>query len=147
MKILVIGLGSMGKRRIRNLLELGYKNILGFDPRKDRREEAYKKYRITTFSNLDTALEKNPNAMIISTPPDLHRKYAEIAINKNINFFMELNHSSKDLNKIIQKIKGKSIVAVPSCTMRLHPIVKELKKILKKNSIGRILAIHHHNGR
>jgi|GEM_PF-5712643 len=44
--ILVIGLGSMGKRRIRNLQFIGYKSIAGFDPREDRRAEANEKYQM-----------------------------------------------------------------------------------------------------
>ena len=31
MKFLIIGLGSMGKRRIRNLQYLGHKEIIGFE--------------------------------------------------------------------------------------------------------------------
>ena len=40
MKFLQIGLGSMGKRRIRCLQALGETGIVAFDPREDRREEA-----------------------------------------------------------------------------------------------------------
>ena len=36
MNLLVIGLGSMGKRRIRCLQALEVKNIVGFDTRDDR---------------------------------------------------------------------------------------------------------------
>ena len=146
MKVLVIGLGSMGKRRIRNLLKLGYKDIIGFDIRTDRINEVNKKYHIKSYFDLDDALAEKPHAMIISTPPNLHKKYAEIAITKKINFFMELNHSSKDVKYIIKKIKGKKIIAYPSSTMIYHPIVKELKKMIKKKTIGKILLINHHNG-
>ena len=38
MRALVIGLGSMGKRRVRNLMALGYKDIAGYDPREERIE-------------------------------------------------------------------------------------------------------------
>lgn len=146
MQVLIIGLGSMGKRRIRNLHKLGYYNILGYDARKDRLNEASKKYGIQTFCKLSDALRKKPDIMIISTPPDLHLKYANIALKNNINFFMELNMFSKDLEVIIKKMKGKSIIGVPSCTLRFHPVVKELKKLLQKNVIGKILVIHHHTG-
>ena len=37
MKFLQIGLGSMGKRRIRCLHALGHRDIVAFDPREDRR--------------------------------------------------------------------------------------------------------------
>ena len=43
MKFLVVGLGSMGKRRVRNLIALGFKDsVSGFDIREDRREETKK---------------------------------------------------------------------------------------------------------
>ena len=136
----------MGRRRIRNLLKLGYTNLLGFEPREDRRNEVEKKYRIQTFSNFKEALEKKPNAMVISTPPDLHAKYANIAIAENIHFFMEVNMSSKDLYRIIKKMKRKSVVAAPSCTMRFHPVVKKLKELLNTKVIGQVLNVQQHFG-
>jgi len=146
LKILVVGLGSMGKRRIRNLVHLGYSDILGYDIQKTRRDESEQKYRIKTFEKIEDALDYNPKAMIISTPPDLHLKYANLAIKNNIDFFMELNHSSSHVKQIINKIKGKKIIAAPSCTMRYHPVVLELEKLLNKKKIGKILQIHHYNG-
>jgi len=146
MKFLIVGLGSMGKRRIRNLLALGNTDILGFDPRKDRREESEKKYQIKTFSTLENALKECPDAMIISTPPDLHAVYANIAIKKNIHFFTEVNLSSKDILDLIKKLKTKKITGVPSCTMIFHPIIKQLKKLLDRNTIGKVLIIQHHFG-
>lgn len=146
MKILIVGLGSMGKRRIRNVLKLGYHDILGFDPRQDRRQEVEKKYDIDTVSNIDEAIARKPDAMIISTPPDLHFKYANLAIKHGINFFTEVNLFSKDVKIIINKLKNKSIVGVPSCTMLYHPVVKELKKLLDKKTIGKVLTVYHHFG-
>ncbi len=136
----------MGKRRIRNLQKLGYSDILGYDTQKIRRDESSKKYNIKTFENIDDALKQNIKAIIISTPPDLHLKYALLAIKNNIDFFMELNHSSDHVKQIIRKIKGKKILGAPSCTMRYHPVVLELEKLLKKKKIGKILQIHHYNG-
>ncbi len=40
LKFLVIGLGSMGKRRIRCLQSLGHTDMIGFDIRNDRCEDA-----------------------------------------------------------------------------------------------------------
>jgi len=136
----------MGKRRIRNLLKLGYKEITGFDTRKDRREEVEKLYNVRTFSTITEALKGKPDCMIISTPPDLHFKYSNIAIKHNIHFFTEVNLSSKDLIQIIKKLKRKSIVGAPSCTMLYHPIIKKLKKLNIKKQIGKPLTVYHHFG-
>ena len=137
----------MGKRRVRNLLKLGYDDIIGFDPRSDRRKESNKKYKIQTFSSIEESLSYNPKIMIISTPPDLHYPYANIAIKNNIHFFTEVNLSSTDVKKIIQKLKKKkSLVGVPSCSTLYNPVIKELSKIIKKSSTGKILTVYHHFG-
>ena len=146
LKVLQVGLGSMGKRRIRNLQELGIKDIIGFDPKEERRKEAQRLYHIQTVSDITEGLKKNPNCMIISTPPDLHYKYSKIAIKKNIHFFTEVNLSSRDISKIIEELKQKKVVGVPSSTMLFHPIIKQLEKLIKKKTIGKPLTVYHHFG-
>ena len=86
MKFLIIGLGSMGKRRIRNLKKIGQNKITGFDVRKDRRDEARRKYQIETYEDVEEAINQKPNLIIISTPPDLHLKYVKIAIKIKFHF-------------------------------------------------------------
>ena len=129
MKFLIIGLGSMGKRRVRNLQKLGYNDIIGYDTRQDRREETQKKYCIRTISDLHDGFTKKPDLMIISTPPDLHLKYANIAIKKNINFFTEVNLLSQHVIAMKKRIRGKSLTALPSSTMRFHPMIIQTEKI------------------
>ena len=87
MNFLIVGLGSMGKRRIRCLQSLGYKNIVGFDMREDRRIEVINKYEIQVVDNFDKGLKKfDIDAMIISVPPDIHDTYIQKAIDHEINF-------------------------------------------------------------
>ena len=136
----------MGKRRIRNLQKLGYSNIIGYDTRQDRREETQKKYDIRTISNLSDGFVQKPDLMIISTPPDLHLKYVNIAIKKNINFFTEVNLLLQHVIKIQKKIHGKSLIALPSSTMRFHPLIIQLKKLIQDGAVGKVLVIHHHTG-
>lgn len=146
LKILQVGLGSMGKRRIRNLQQLGIKKIIGFDPNENRRKEVEKLYHISTISTIKEGLEEKPDCMIISTPPDLHYMYAKIAIKNNIHFFTEVNLSSNDVSKIRQEIKHKKIVGVPSSTMLFHPIIKQLEKLINNGAIGKPLTVYHHFG-
>lgn len=146
MQVLVIGLGSMGKRRIRSLIKLGIKNIIGFDPRSDRRSESEKLYKILTVSTIKEGIQKNPSCMIISTPPDLHYKYASFAIKNNIHFFTEVNLSSHDVKKIIVQLNKKSLIGLPSNTLLYHPLIKKLKTLLNQKQIGNPLTIYHHFG-
>jgi len=146
MKFLIVGLGSMGKRRIRNLQKLGLNDLIGFDIKKERLNESSKKFKIKTVSKINDAIKLKPDVMIISTPPNLHLKYAKIAGKNNINFFTELNLISKDVEKIIKLILKNSIQARPSCTMLFNPLFKEIKKVIQNGSLGKIYFINHHTG-
>ncbi len=136
----------MGKRRIRNLIKIDQKQLLGFDIRQDRATEVRKRFKIQTFTNIKEAISENPNIMIIATPPDQHKQFAQIAIKNNINVFLEVNLIYKDVESILKKMNKKSIVVCSSNTMIFHPIVKKLKKLIEQNSIGKIYSINHNVG-
>ena len=53
MKFLIIGLGSMGKRRIRNLQILNQNNIVGYDIKPERREEVKRIYNIKITESIE----------------------------------------------------------------------------------------------
>lgn len=146
MKFLIIGLGSMGKRRVRNLQYLKAGEIHGFDLRKDRRRETKEKYGIIVFPNIEDALKEKPDAVIISTPPHLHMEYATRAAKQNIHFFTELNMSHEKIDALLRLCKKKNIVAAPSCTMRFHPAIQCMKQLLEKRYIGKIAAFSYHSG-
>jgi len=145
-KFLVIGLGSMGKRRIRNLQYLEAGEILGFDLREDRRKEAEEKYKIRTFGDFEEAMDENPDALVICTPPDLHMKYAMIAAQKNKHFFTEASVVDEGINKLMLLCKDKEIVAAPSCTMRFHPSVRKIKELVDVGAVGKPLTFTYHSG-
>ena len=148
MKFLVIGLGSMGKRRVRNLIALGHKDdTVGFDPRKDRTSEAME-YGIITYNNFNEAILKHkPDAFLISTPPNLHMKYAYYAMENNISCFIEASVVEADkILKLSKSIKNKNIIMAPSCTMRYYPGPMKIKELINKGVIGKVLNYNYHTG-
>lgn len=146
MKFLIVGLGSMGKRRIRNLKYLQQEDIIGFDVSKERTKEIANKYSIETCNNIEEVLEKKPDVLIISTPPELHMKYAKIAIENGIHFFTEASVVQDDMEDVVKQLDNSDIVGLPSCTMRYHPIVKKVNEVLKSGKLGKVLAFTYHSG-
>jgi predicted dehydrogenase len=136
----------MGKRRIRNLQYLKAGEIIGFDLREDRRREAEEKYCVKTFGDFEEALSEDPDAMIISTPPDLHIKYALIAAQRDMHFFTEASVVDDGMDELIRLIRDKKIVAAPSCTMRFHPAVRKVKELVDGGLVGRPLVFTYHSG-
>lgn len=148
MKFLVIGLGSMGKRRVRNLIALGHgENTAGFDVRQDRIEEATK-YNIRTYSDFERAMaEFKPDAFIISTPPNLHMHYAYIAANAGISCFIEASVvDSEKILKLAEILKGKKIFMAPSCTMCFYPGPRTIKRLIQDGMIGKVLNYNYVTG-
>lgn len=147
MNFLVIGLGSMGKRRIRCLHALGVTSICGYDPRLDRRDEVTATYGIKTFDKFSTALlEGGANAVIISVPPDLHHQYMVIALEKKLPFFVEASVLDDGMAEIIETLKTSPVVAAPSATLLFHPAISIIDQQIKSGALGKISNVIHHSG-
>ena len=148
MKFLVVGLGSMGKRRVRNLQALGYTALAGFDPRADRREEASSRYGIETFDSFDKALAAfKPDALVISTGPSLHMEYAHQAVKLGLHCFIEASVvEGERIAELCKALEGTKLVMVPSCTMRYYPGPIAIRDIIRASKIGKPLNLNYLTG-
>ncbi|MDX4059299.1 Gfo/Idh/MocA family oxidoreductase [Aliarcobacter skirrowii] len=146
MKVLQIGLGSMGKRRVRNLQYLGIRNIIGYDTRNDRLDEASRLYNIEVVNSLDVIDFKDITHIIISTPPDKHSEYVELALNLNKHVFIEASVVDDQYNDLIERAKNQKHIIAPSCTMRFDPLNQKVKEVLDSKLLGKNIFLQHHFG-
>lgn len=145
--VLVIGLGSMGKRRIRNLQALGFTHIAGFDKREDRTLEASSLYQINCFTDFDQAFKQSvPKALIISVPPHFHHIYMKKSIELGLPFFVEASVVDTDMEQIIASTKRKNIFAAPSSTLYFHPAIQKIFQLIKANYLGTVSNVLYHMG-
>jgi predicted dehydrogenase len=131
-KVLQIGAGSMGTRRMRDLLSRGDIEMILLESREDRRERAKQRFQIECFSSLDEALNWGPDMVVISTPPHIHDPYIEMALQQGLHFFCEADIWTYDHNKIESISAMKKIIAAPSCTFYFLPIMHEIKRIIQE---------------
>ena len=146
-KYLVIGLGSMGKRRIRCLQALGIdqQNIWGMDARKDRCLEAKEKYNVA-IANIEENIDFSEiRAIIVSLPPNKHFEGVEIAIKHNKPVFVEASVILKEVNRIKER-NTENIFIAPSCTFLFHPVVRKIKEIIESKTYGKICNFSYHRG-
>ena len=147
MNFLVVGLGSMGKRRVRCLKALGYENVFGFDLREDRRKEVEKLYGIRTFGEINVAIKDSaPHALIISVPPDVHSTYMTLAVKHKIHFFVEASVVDTDMESIARDVASAGIVGAPSATLRFHPGIRKIADIVRDGTLGKISNVIYHCG-
>lgn len=147
-KYLVIGLGSMGKRRIRNLLSLGHSVIAGYDPRLDRCREALDSYGIIVFDNIEEALKTfQPEAVIVSTDPQNHLQYGNMACELGLACFIEASvNDAAGVERLAKKVARSGSLVVPSCTMRYFPGPQKIRELLASGAIGAPLNFTYHTG-
>jgi hypothetical protein len=143
MKVGIIGLGSMGRRRIRNLKTLGGMDIWGFDTRPDRRDQS-----APSGIHLLDSLEQAPSwdAVLICTPPHQHEPYLKWCLEKRIPCFMELSLLVEDLPRLNDLAKSISVPIVPSCTLFFHPAVQLIRTLISSGEYGKITNFSYHSG-
>lgn len=93
MKFVVVGLGSMGRRRIRLLKQISNDFIIvGVDNDLERCHQVEKEFGVTTSQNLDLELNRfKPDGVIVSTSPLSHAEIINKALKASCHVFTELN--------------------------------------------------------
>lgn len=145
MKFLVVGSGSMGKRRIR-LLRENYSDItlVGVDLSSDRCAEIKELFNIKTYTNLDAAIEiEKPDAALICTSPIYHSEIILNCLKKNLNVFTEINLISDNYDEIIKIAKESNLKLFLSSTFLYR---NEIKYIVNKATSSGKLAYSYHVG-
>lgn len=110
MKIIVIGLGSMGKRRIRLLSEHKEIEVFGIDSQAMRCEEVREKFGVVCYGSIDEACrEQAVDAAVVSTSPLSHAGIIKECLERGLNVFTEINlvQDGYDENIRLAKERGK----------------------------------------
>lgn len=147
MKYLILGLGSMGRRRIRCLSALGVakSDIFGYDVREDRRRESKERYGIVPVADPDTVV-RSVDLVIISTPPDCHLQCQHYALDHGKSFFCESGLFRDGMEEVLSKAEAGQLKAVPSKTAIVFPERKTVKKLVSDRYAGSPLAFSYHAG-
>lgn len=140
----VIGCGSIGKRHIRNLLSLGEKSIVAFDPREDRRAEAAS-LGIPVVASLESLLDEEPQAAVVASPTQMHVAHATAAAERGCHLFVEkpVSHVHDDsLDRLITIVREKKLVSFVGCNLRFHPGLMHVKQIVDEGRLGNVTMAH-----
>ena len=118
MKFVVVGCGSMGRRRIRLLKNISSAfQIVAVDSNKERQNKVRNEFAIETFDSLEFVFDCfTPDCAVISTSPLSHSSLIESCLNHNCHVFTELNLVSDNYKNNIALAKLKDRVLFLSST-------------------------------
>lgn len=148
MKFLIAGLGSIGRRHMRNLIALGEKDIVLYRTRKATMPEE----DLAGFpqeTDLQAALEKHkPDAVIVSNPTSLHLDVAIPAAEAGCSLLLEkpLSHSMDRIDELESALKKGGGRVVVGFQFRFHPGMMKAKQLISSGEIGRVISAHVHFG-
>ncbi len=146
MKAFVIGYGSIGSRHIQNLSLLSNMEIIIQTNRKSNK--FLKKNNCKIVKTLLEGIKECPDFAMISNETSFHLKTSKILAKYNIPFFIEkpLSHTLNGVDELLKIVKKKNLITLMGCPLRFHPCLMEIKLLLDKKAIGKILSIYSENG-
>ncbi|MDL2215769.1 Gfo/Idh/MocA family oxidoreductase [Ruminococcaceae bacterium OttesenSCG-928-N02] len=128
MSYLIVGLGSMGKRRARLIKNIQPDaQILGVDFAPARREEAAG-LGITPFENIADALAQGPTAAFVCTAPLSHAGIIRELLQGGVHVFTELNLVADGYEENIALAKEKGLHLMLSSTMLYRGEIQHMQK-------------------
>lgn len=134
MRIAVIGLGSMGKRRIRLINK--YKNtleVVGVDTNEERRKLCENEYGIKTFKNLIEVVDIfNIDCAFVCTSPLSHSVIIKQCLNYGLHVFAELNLVDDGYDENILLARQKGLVLFMSSTFLYREEIIKIEHLSKK---------------
>ena len=129
MDVLVIGLGSMGRRRARLLHEIDDTiRIVGVDLQEERRRQAERETGIETRTSIGEACGAfSPEAAIISTSPLSHASIITECLTRGPHVFTELNLVDTDYDRNMELARSKGKVLFLSSTFLYRTEIQAIK--------------------
>lgn len=147
MKILIVGLGSIGRRHLKNLAALGVRQLA-----------AVTQNRCTmptddlpaflSFDSLETALEWRPDAVFVCNPTAFHLETALTAAHAGCHIFLEkpVAHTLEGMDELVYFVEKQGLIAQTGFQFRFHPVFQQIKRTIEQGSIGRVVSAHAHWG-
>lgn len=154
--VLIVGLGGVGQRHVRNLRLLlkddirliayrsrGLEQVVTAALTADRTKTVEDAYGIEPFTDLSLALKEQPEIAFICSPSSLHIETALHCAKAGCDLFIEkpIAHTLRGVQELIRDVEERSLIGMVGYQLRYHPCLLALKEILGLGALGEILAV------
>jgi len=155
MKILFLGMGSIGQRHLQNIQFLYGKDVECFAVRNTSHNNHIKDgiattvkdlneyYQIGAFDTLDRAFDENEyDAVFITNPSSMHSKTILNCLDFDTNIFVEkpLCISVEEAEEIRDKLTNTKSILYIGYQTHFDPIFKKAKELITSNELGNVIS-------
>ena len=161
LKILMIGLGGIGQRHLRNIHTkfgndvdiIAYrvrnaKDTITSDLKIDKSIDFLNKYSVKVYTDLDKALSESPDVAFVCNPSSIHIPVSQRISEKGCDLFIEkpLSDTMKGTKELISSCKTNKTIGMVGFQLRFHLCYRMLQKLIEAETIGNILSVHSEVG-
>jgi predicted dehydrogenase len=142
MRTMIAGLGSIGRRHLRNLVALGSRDLIAYRTYKSTMKENDLP-AIVVETDLAHALSHEPQAVIVANPTALHMEIAIPAAKAGCHILLEkpIANDLACVGELIEALKkggGKLLVGYQ---FRFHPGLQKARQLLQEGALGKIMTV------
>ena len=140
-RVLIVGLGSIGKRHLRLARDL----LPNADIRVLRHQEcaSIPEQANGSFSSLEQAITFAPQLAVIASPATFHVDAAQPLARAGVHLLIEkpLSASIDGVPQLIETCQEKKTVLLTGYNLRFLPSLQRLRYLLNERVIGRVLSV------
>lgn len=156
MKFLMIGLGSIGQRHLRNIRRVygddaeiiayrvrGLKRTFSDTMQIREGVSLEEEFGITSYADLDEALSTKPDVAFIANPTNMHIPCAIKCARAGCHLFLEkpISNDLTGIEELKQVAQDNHVQIFVGYQNRLHPGIQALKQTLDAGELGEILSV------
>jgi len=137
---LVVGAGSIGRRHLGNLKQLGVTKLFACDPHADRLAYVWEHFQAESFPTIEEGLKARPDIVLICSPPVNHASQALQAMRAGADVFVEkpVAHSTDLVEELVAEEKNSGRVVQVGYNLRFHPPLQKVKELVENEAVGKI---------
>ena len=140
-RVLIVGLGSIGKRHLRLAREL----LPNADVRVLRHQvcDSVPEHANGCFSSLEDAIAFAPQLAVIASPATFHIDAAQSLARAGVHLLVEkpLSASIDGIQQLLETYREQKTVLLTGYNLRFLPSLQRFRDLLNEDVIGRVLSV------
>lgn len=146
--ILIAGLGSIGRRHLRNLRALGWEDLVLYRTGRSTLPDD-ELQGLPVERDLEQALERwRPVAVVVANPTALHLHVALPAAEAGCHLLLEkpISHTREGVDRLQAAVARSGSRVLVGFQFRFHPALQQARRLLQEGAIGRPVTARVHWG-
>ena len=140
-RVLIVGLGSIGKRHLR--LARGLMPYADIRVLRHQNKNEVPEYSNGSFTNLDEAVAFKPQIAVIASPASFHVATSQSLADDGVHLLIEkpLSNSLSGVARLLETCRDKNLVLLTGYNLRFLPSLQRYRDLLDEHIIGNIHSV------